>query len=99
MINILVLLIALHFIADFPFQGAWLGVGKATSWELMVYHCLIYAGTFVVFAQFPWQLALVLFLSHLIIDPLKARYKVIKHIWIDQLLHLAVLAAIALYIY
>ena len=85
------LYIAIHFIADFPFQGDWLGTQKGKSWELMVYHCLIYSGTFVVFGDVSIQFAAILFVTHLIIDPLKARYKVVKHIWQDQLLHMAVI--------
>lgn len=87
----LVFLLGLHFIADFPFQSEWLGVNKGENWELMVYHCLIYAGTFAVFAHFSALCVLLLFLSHLVIDPLKARYGYIKHIWADQLLHVLVL--------
>lgn len=96
MIDLLVLLIAVHFIADFPFQGDWLGTQKGKSWELMIYHCLIYAGTFVLFTPITLKYILLLFVSHLIIDPLKARYKIIKHIWQDQLLHMAVLVYIAI---
>jgi len=89
--SMFVLLVSCHFIADFPFQGDWLCQNKGKSWELMAYHCLIYTGTFVVFADISNNFAGLLFISHMIIDPIKARYKIIKHIWVDQLLHLFVI--------
>ena len=91
MSNNLLFLVACHFVGDFPFQGDWLGINKGKSWELMFYHCAIYAGTFVIFAHAGLLFASILFISHMIIDPLKARWHFIKHIWIDQLLHVAVI--------
>ena len=57
----------------------------------MFYHCAIYTGTFVIFAHASVWFALLIFVSHLVIDSLKARYKVIKSIWQDQLLHIGVI--------
>jgi len=34
-----------------------------------------------------WYQGLILFGTHFIIDPLKARYGIVKDIWMDQLLH------------
>jgi hypothetical protein len=85
------LLLACHFIGDFPFQGEWLGAKKASSWEWMLYHCLIYTAVFIIFAKISAAFALLLCISHFIIDPLKCRYGVIRYIWLDQLLHLAVI--------
>jgi len=36
----------------------------------------------------------VLFVTHVIVDPLKARYKIIGPIWLDQLLHLLTIVLI-----
>lgn len=92
MLNYFFILVACHFIADFPFQGDWLGCNKGKSWELMAYHCFIYSATFLLFAKVSLLFAAILFVSHMIIDPLKARYKVVKQIWQDQLLHMIVIA-------
>jgi hypothetical protein len=92
MISKFILLAACHFIGDFPFQGDWLALNKGKSWELMFYHCAIYTGTFILFAHAGLLFASVLFISHMLIDPLKARWKFIKHIWVDQLLHAVVIA-------
>lgn len=96
MITTLTVLFACHFVADFPFQGDWLGCNKGKSWELMIYHCLIYVATFVLFAHISTGFAILLFVTHLIIDPLKARWKVIKTIWFDQILHGLVIVGLML---
>lgn len=92
MINTFIFMVAIHFIADFPFQGDWLGTKKGKSWELMTYHCLIYSGTFVVFGGVETVYAAAIFVSHMVIDPLRARWHFIKSIWLDQLLHIATIA-------
>ncbi len=87
---------ALHFIGDFPFQSTWMVMEKGKSWEIMLYHCLTYTAPFALMVLVPSMadavtmqgLAFVC-LSHMVVDTLKARYKVIKEIWVDQLLHVA----------
>jgi hypothetical protein len=93
MLNTFLTLVACHFLADFPFQSDWLASNKGKSWELMIYHCLIYTATFILFAKVSLAFAAILFITHMIIDPLKARYHVVKQIWQDQLLHMVVLVA------
>jgi hypothetical protein len=87
----LLILIACHFVGDFPFQGDWLGLNKGKSWELMAYHCIIYTSAFILFAKISLGFALLLLISHFVIDPLKARWHIIKHIWMDQLFHLGII--------
>ena len=89
-------LLAGHFLGDFPFQSEWMVANKGTSWEINAYHAFVYASTIFVVAKIggielsTWAF-FILFTSHFIIDPLKARWKIVKNIWIDQLLHLLVL--------
>jgi len=85
------ILIACHFIGDFPFQSEWFVTQKGKSWEVCFYHAAVYAATFVLFGDAGWKLASVLLVSHFLIDPLKARWHLVKTIWQDQLLHAAVL--------
>ena len=69
---------------------------KGKSWEVNFYHCATYTATFILFAHpSPSILALILILvTHYVIDTLKARYKVIGSIWLDQLLHVLVIILI-----
>jgi len=89
-----------HFLGDFPFQSEWMALNKGASWEINAYHAFIYTATMLVVAQIggiylsPSAL-LVFFASHFFIDPLKARWKVIKNIWTDQLIHFAVILLVA----
>ena len=95
-IDALILLVAAHFLGDFAFQSDWMIKLKGTSWEINGYHALTYAATLYVVAYLgnlglPMWFFLGILLSHFLIDPLKAKYKVIKHIWLDQILHFSVI--------
>lgn len=86
-LNIMVIWLACHFIGDFAFQSAWMSIEKGKSWEVNFYHAATYTAVFVLSAHTSLLATALLFISHCIIDPLKARYKIINPIWLDQLLH------------
>lgn len=93
------LLIACHLIGDFAFQNAWMVAEKGKSWEVNGYHALTYTAPFVFLAFAPGAVLtlgalLVILVTHFWIDALKARWQVIKHIWMDQLCHFGVLAGL-----
>lgn len=74
---------------------------KGKEWETNLYHALVYTATIFIVAAvgditLPMWVVAMVFVSHFLIDPLKARWKLIKHIWVDQIIHLAILGAIAL---
>ena len=93
----LLIWLACHFVGDFAFQSTWMSMEKGKSWEVNFYHCATYTATFVLFAH-PSPLAIALILiTHYIVDTLKARYKVIGSIWLDQLLHALTLLLILLF--
>lgn len=87
-VEVLLLWLACHFLGDFAFQSAWMSMEKGKSWEVNVYHCATYTAVFVLFAHSSPLATTVLFGTHVVIDPLKARYHIIKPIWLDQLLHI-----------
>lgn len=91
-------LLACHFIGDFAFQSPWLAEGKGKSWEINLYHALTYTAPFCFINILSWQGLLYLAITHFFIDPLKARYKIIKYVWADQLLHLLVLVLVKLFL-
>ncbi|PJA45050.1 hypothetical protein CO174_05190 [Candidatus Uhrbacteria bacterium CG_4_9_14_3_um_filter_50_9] len=89
---------ATHFIGDFAFQSTWMVSEKGKSWEVLIYHVLVWSAPFVLLLLIPElqpyitpEGLLVNSLSHIVIDALKARYNVIKTIWQDQLCHLGVI--------
>ncbi len=92
----LILLLACHFIGDYPFQSLYFAENKGESWEINFYHAATYTAVFVIFAHVSVPAALILLVSHFVIDPVKARWQIIPadKVWIDQLLHFAVIGLI-----
>lgn len=86
-IGTLLIWLACHFIGDFAFQSTWMSMEKGKSWEINFYHCATYTATFVIFAHSSILATVLILVTHYIVDTLKARYKVIGPIWLDQLLH------------
>lgn len=78
-------IIVCHFVGDYLFQTDYLAQGKGKDWYLLLAHCVLYCVPFIICFGFVWQLA-VIFGVHIIVDALKARYKLIP-LWADQLLH------------
>ncbi|GER86116.1 hypothetical protein KDW_02780 [Dictyobacter vulcani] len=87
-VTTLLVWLACHFIGDFAFQSTWMSMEKGKSWEVNFYHCATYTATFILFAHTSVLATLVLFGTHFVVDPLKARYKIIDPIWLDQALHI-----------
>jgi len=107
--NLLVWGIVIHLVADWLFQTNWMALYKSdlrhpAAWVHSGIHTL---GLFLVFA---WPLAVLIGLTHLLIDtrkPLIWWIRVIKHvpaddrlpmveIWLDQVMHITVLAGASL---
>ncbi len=89
--------LACHFVGDFAFQSAWMSMEKGKSWEVNFYHCATYTAVFVLFAHTLPLATAVLFGTHFVIDPLKARYKLIGPIWLDQGLHVLTIVLILIF--
>jgi hypothetical protein len=90
-------LCALHFIGDFAFQSTWMAMEKGKSWEVLTYHVATYTAPFTLLMALPENgttpigLA-VLTVTHFLEDAAKGRWGLIKSIWLDQAIHVAVLA-------
>lgn len=101
--NIFLWLLAGHFLGDFAFQSAWMSEGKRTSWEINGYHAATYAATMLAVLAIgglylsPLFVG-IFFVSHFLIDPLKARWGIVKTIWVDQILHGLVLFATSFFL-
>lgn len=79
------LLIMCHLIGDYVLQTDFIASTKGKNWYHLFVHCTLYVIPFYIFFGWEWQLAII-FVAHLIIDPLKARWNKIKY-WQDQVLH------------
>jgi len=95
-LQVLLTWLACHFVGDFAFQSTWMTLEKGKSWEVNFYHGATYTAVFVLFAHSSPLATAALFAAHIIVDPLKARYKLIGPIWLDQLLHFVTIGVILL---
>ena len=88
MVEKLFTLVACHLIGDYVLQCDFIAKTKGQNWYHLFVHCALYAVPFYLSFGLCWQLA-VLFVAHIIVDPMKARYGVISYL-LDQILHYAV---------
>ena len=85
MLELLFKLLLCHLVGDYVLQIDFIAKSKGTNVYHLLVHCLLYSLPFYVVFGFVWQL-IPLILLHIIIDLLKARYKLIPY-WLDQVLH------------
>lgn len=78
-------LILCHLIGDYVLQIDFIAKTKGKNFYHLLVHCALYCAPFYLCFGFVWQLG-VLFITHVIIDALKARYNKINYV-VDQILH------------
>ena len=81
----IVKLILCHLVGDYVLQIDFIAKSKGNNVYHLLVHCLLYCLPFYIVFGFVWQLIPLLIL-HIVIDLLKARYKLIPY-WLDQVLH------------
>lgn len=85
MIELIYKLILCHLIGDYVLQGDFIAKTKEDNWYHLLVHCVLYTLPFYICFGFDWRLVYIL-IMHILIDPLKARYKKISYIQ-DQVIH------------
>ena len=80
-------LILCHLAGDYVLQNDFIAQTKGSNWYHLFIHCMLYCLPFYVCFGFDWRLMVIL-VAHLVVDPLKARYKKINYIQ-DQIIHYA----------
>lgn len=83
-----------HLLGDYFFQSEYIADTKEKNWYHLFIHCVLYSFPFVYFYGYKKQMVYI-FISHFIIDSLKARYNKITY-GQDQCLHYIVLVLIEL---
>ena len=81
-----------HFIGDYVLQLDYIATTKGKNWYHLFVHCVLYISPFVLYFGIHECLWVFLFIPHIIIDALKARYDVVDY-FTDQLLHLMCIVA------
>ena len=87
--NNVIHLILCHLVGDYVLQCDFIAKTKGSNLYHLFVHCALYCLPFVLLYGIDWKIG-VLFVSHIIIDVLKARFNKISYI-IDQILHYIVL--------
>ena len=82
-------LTACHMVGDYALQSNFLAKTKGENWWHMVVHCVLYTVPFAIVFGFDWR-TWVLFASHVLVDAMKARWRVIGYVT-DQLAHMTIL--------
>src|SRR5438045_9511701 len=84
-ISTLLVWLACHFVGDFAFQSTWMSIEKGKSWEVNFYHAATYTAVFVLFAHFLVVVEAVFFMTHVVVEPVKSRDKIIGPLCLDHL--------------
>lgn len=74
-----------HLIGDYVLQIDFIATTKGKNWYHLLIHCFLYIVPFYVVYGCDWRL-IIIFVTHIIIDPLKARWGKINYVT-DQILH------------
>ncbi|MDY4127679.1 DUF3307 domain-containing protein [Peptostreptococcus porci] len=85
MINLLTKIVMCHMIGDYVLQCDFIAQTKGKNWYHLFVHCVLYCVPFAILFGVDYKLGII-FISHLIIDPLKARYNKITYTQ-DQVFH------------
>lgn len=88
-LNSILLLAICHVLADYFLQTDFIASTKGKNWYHLIVHCMLYVVPFIVVFGLDWRIYALL-ISHIIIDPLKARYNKITYLQ-DQILHYLIL--------
>lgn len=89
MFELIYYILMAHMIGDYVLQTDFLAKTKGENWWHMIAHCITYTLPFAILISPDWKIFF-LFASHMVIDTLKARAKVIDY-FEDQALHIACL--------
>ena len=86
--NIFILIIS-HFIGDYVLQSDFIAKTKGDNIYHLLVHCFLYCTPFLVVYGFGFNI-IILLITHVVIDSLKARYKKINYVT-DQILHFIII--------
>lgn len=82
-------LIACHMLGDYVLQTDFLANTKGQNWWHLIAHCVLYTLPFAMAFGIDYNI-LLLFVSHIIIDALKARWQKIDYTQ-DQVAHIIIM--------
>ena len=88
MFETILIIILCHLVGDYVLHVDFIAKTKVENLYHLFVHCALYVLPFYIVFGLTWQLGFI-FVAHMIIDPLKARYNKINYVT-DQILHYVV---------
>ncbi len=85
MIKNIVTAVMCHLVGDYVLQCDFIAGTKGKNWYHLFVHCALYILPFIICFGLNWK-CLFVFLTHIVVDALKARYQKITYLQ-DQVLH------------
>ena len=89
MAKTLFILVICHLIGDYFLQSDFIAKTKGQNWYHLFIHCILYVVPFYIAFGLDLRLTII-FISHVIIDALKARYHAISYLG-DQVIHYVIM--------
>lgn len=89
MAKTLFILVICHLIGDYFLQSDFIAKTKGRNWYHLFVHCILYVVPFCIAFGLDLRLVII-FISHVIIDALKARYHAISYLG-DQVIHYVIM--------
>ena len=89
MAKTLFILVICHLIGDYFLQSDFIAKTKGQNWYHLFIHCILYVVPFYIAFGLDLRVAII-FISHVIIDALKARYHAISYLG-DQVIHYVIM--------
>ena len=86
--HLIIILIMCHLFGDYVLQSSFIAQTKGDNVYHLFVHCALYTLPFLIVFGFTWH-AFIIFTTHMIIDPLKAKYHKLSYLE-DQVLHYAI---------
>ena len=84
-VELILKLLFCHLVGDYVLQSDFIAKTKGENWYHLLVHCVLYVLPFYIAFGLTWQL-LFIFVVHVAVDSLKARYNKISYVT-DQYCH------------
>ncbi len=83
--NMILIIVLCHLVGDYVLQCDFIAQTKGKNWYHMFVHCALYCLPYLLVFGITWKIAFI-FISHVVVDTLKARYHKISYLN-DQIQH------------
>lgn len=89
-INIVILIIVIHWMADFVFQTDWMAKNKSKSWKALLLHTGVYSlawlpFSIITFGPNGWKFLVATFIAHTLTDYFTSRLN--GKLWAENKIH------------